>query len=118
MLQSAFVEAGHINLVDAEGMVKRVAPRGLLVLDALTLPRNRVVVRCHPPGASSAGRAHLFCLNENGDEEWALDPFRLGFDAATHISVSNDILDVATWSCFTLEVDPDSGKVITSTFVK
>jgi len=118
MLKSAFVEAGHINLVDAAGSVKRVAPRGLLVLEVLMLPRNRVVVRCHPPSPSSADRTHLFCLNENGDEEWAFDLFRLGFDTATRISVSNNILDVATWSCFSLKIDPDSGKVINSTFVK
>jgi len=76
MLQSAFVEAGHISLVDAEGSVKRVAPRGLLVLEGLMglIPR-----RAYP---------------------------------------SAKILDVATWSCFTLEVDPDLGKVTNSTFVK
>jgi hypothetical protein len=60
---------------------------------------------------------NLFCIDRNGTIVWTAE-LPESYDRFTYIEMIGDRLWATSWSCFTVELDPMTGRVLSRTFTK
>lgn len=113
------IENSELMISDDKGQILwRGQPNGMPVREVLTVPHTTDVVVLGDRSRAPVRYQNLLRCSSAGEVVWVAEPLPSVGDSYVAIEISDGRFLVNTWQGFRLEMDLQTGRILSSQFVK